>query len=70
MTDTFRKAYKEMSDEHKNLIMEIKVQAENLESLMRTIESREMSLARTNLEQSIMWATKAIAKADDKRNEE
>jgi hypothetical protein len=60
MTDTFRKEYntnpalKEFADEIKSL-------ADGLEEHIKGIgASRETSLALTNLEQAVMWATKAI----------
>lgn len=59
MTDTFRKVYKELHPANKDLISRIKAVAEELEFLIRNVSSREASLAITNLEQSIMWATKA-----------
>lgn len=51
--DTFR-------DENTALIIAIKTKCEELEELMNKVNSREMSLAKTNLEQASMWATKAI----------
>lgn len=70
MSDTFRKDYKPLRPEISALIFSIKEAAEILECYMTPIKSREMSLALTNLEQSIMWATKAIcldAEAKDDR---
>ena len=64
-TDTFKKAYKSMSDENVRLILDMKNKAEELENLMLTINSREMSIALTNLEQSLMWATKAVCISDN-----
>lgn len=67
--DTFRKEYKPLNDEQKALMLEIKEQAEKLETLFgqiggnQTIDvstGRLVSLAKTNLEQSIMWAVKAV----------
>ena len=71
MPDTFRKTYVKLSDENTNLIRRIKATAEVLEELFLEIESsREMSLAKTNLEQSIMWATKAIVLFNEKGSNE
>ena len=64
MTDTFRKQYKTLRQENTDLILSIKQKSEELESLMIRITSREMSIAMTNLETSIMWATKAIVLSD------
>lgn len=60
MSDTFRKEYNSCAKLH-GYQMEIKEIAEKLEAKYKAIgQSREISLAMTNLEQSIMWATKAI----------
>lgn len=59
MSDTFRKTYNSVHLKH-GFELEIKKIAETLEAYFKKIPSREMSLAMTNLEQSIMWATKAI----------
>ena len=69
MTDTFRKVYKQIKPESAALIQETKEQAEVLEKMMLTIKSREMSLALTNLEQALMWSTKAIILNDEKESE-
>lgn len=62
--DIFRKEYKPLSDDQKNLISNIK---DNANLLYITFDSpsfdhdkRMMALAKTNLEQAIMWAIKAI----------
>ena len=60
MTDTFRKTYKELPEDHSDLILAIKDMAEILELNMRRVSNREMSVALTNLETAIMWATKAV----------
>ena len=66
MTDTFRKTYKTLTEENSRLILDCKNKAEELELLFKNVSSREMSLALTNLEQSLMWATKAIVLNDEK----
>lgn len=66
MTDTFRKEYKPLSDEKKAQMAEVKEIAEKLEE--KIIEcttadnGREMAVAKTQLETSIMWAVKGITK--------
>lgn len=68
MTDTFRKVYTPLTDEQKAQMDKVKDQAEILLGLFnedvppeeRSERSRCMSVARTNLEQTIMWAVKAI----------
>lgn len=67
MTDRFRKVYKPLKESNSKLIFDIKECAEAMEKLMLLVTgSREMSLALTNLEQSTMWATKAIVLDDEK----
>lgn len=64
MSDTFRKEYKPLSDHQKLVLAEIKDKAEELLELFDQphleIDQRQMALAKTNLEQSIMWAVKSI----------
>jgi hypothetical protein len=60
MSDIFRKVYKPISEEKSQLILSIKEAAEIVYDLMSKINSREMSLAKTHLEQATMWSTKAI----------
>lgn len=66
MTDTFRKEYKPLSQETKDNILMIKVRAEellkelDLVGVNQSIDARCMSLAKTNLEQCVMWAIKAV----------
>lgn len=68
MSDTFRKTYKKLTDENSALIVKAKEKAEELEYMMQHVKSREMSLALINLEQAMMWCTKAIALDDEKNN--
>lgn len=66
MTDTFRKEYKELSELTKQQIHGIKCNAEillqtfDLASEGNECDKRCMALAKTKLEESIMWACKAI----------
>ena len=66
MSDTFRKQYRELNEGEKTLMEHIKVTAEELEksfNLITTPESgREISLSKTKLEESIMWAIKGLTK--------
>lgn len=60
MTDTFRKEYN-ACEKLNECALQIKNVAEELEIQIKKIGmSREVSLALTNLEQSIMWAIKAL----------
>jgi hypothetical protein len=65
MTDVFRKAYLPIGDDQKSKINDIKNKAEELYFSMTdlggmTVDPRAMALAKTNLEQAVMWAVKAI----------
>jgi hypothetical protein len=67
MTDTFRKEYKQLSQFQKTTIACIKEKAEDLLEEMESsgvgemnTDKRYMALAKTNLEQAVMWAIKAI----------
>jgi hypothetical protein len=66
MSDPFRKEYKQISGEIKDTIFVFKLIAENLEKEFEVaeinlpIDKRCIALARTNLEQAIMWAVKSI----------
>ena len=60
MKDTFIKVYTELTLEKKEWIYKQKCKAEELENMFEYCDNREMSLARTHLEQAMMWATKAV----------
>lgn len=66
MSDTFRKTFRELTETEKENMKKIKEAAEFLEDLFNTVNTpdmgREISLAKTNLEQSVMWAVKGITK--------
>lgn len=69
-TDTFKKVYTVMPEEIKQAIFDMKTKAEELQSMFYDkINNREMSIAKTNLEQAMMWATKAYVNEGDKINE-
>ncbi len=69
MADTFRKNYRALSDDNSLLITQIKDKAEELESLFNKVNNREMSVAKTNLETTIMWATKAVVLSDEPKGD-
>lgn len=60
----FRSTYRALSPEEVVHVLEIKDHAEGLLAAMlgtKTMtHSRELSLARTKLEESVMWAVKAV----------
>ena len=67
MSDTFRKEYKPLSDMQKSSMLFIKELGEGLEHQLDeivdsglTVDKRCMALAKTNLEQAVMWAVKSI----------
>lgn len=61
MADVFRKVYTPLSDEQKALVERVKTKAEELYTIIdETTGSREQSLAKTKLEESVMWAVKNI----------
>lgn len=64
-TDVFRPQYRELTDQEKQDIARIKVTAQATYDAIETAQSagadpRACSLAKTNLEQSVMWAVKGI----------
>ncbi|MCW8457420.1 hypothetical protein OQJ16_07565 [Legionella pneumophila] len=67
--DRFRKVYKTLHQDNSSLVLEMKTKAEELDALFSLVASREMSLAVTNLEQAMMWATKAVVLQDEHTNE-
>jgi hypothetical protein len=69
MKDTFKKVYTEMPEDIRKTIYSMKEKAEELKAFFDKVTSREMSVAQTNLEQSLMWATKAWVIEGDKINE-
>jgi hypothetical protein len=59
--DVFRKNFVNLSDEDKERILAIKYMADTLYSAFNVIgPNREVSIARTKLEESIMWAIKGL----------
>lgn len=66
MTDVFKKNYTIMPDDVKKAIFDMKEAFEKVHAFM-TINNREMSIAKTKLEESSMWATKAYVTDADSR---
>jgi hypothetical protein len=63
MSDLFRKEYKSLSDYQKESIDKIKDKAQELWDEIECTQGtdpRMIALAKTNLEQAVMWAIKAI----------
>jgi hypothetical protein len=73
--DTFRKIYTPLTEEQKEQMNNIKDKAQDLLDLFndaispsefgRGEKTRLMAIARTNLEQTIMWAVKAVTTKDE-----
>lgn len=73
MSDTFRKVYAPLTEAQKANVVNLKAKAEELEQVINETEAasqiingdtkRGFALARTNLEQAIMWAVKATTTA-------
>lgn len=69
MSDTFRRAYRELTDAEKERVEQIKDAATRLEMLINSIidpnkphvlsQLIQVEHAQTNLQQAVMWATKA-----------
>lgn len=65
--DTFHTEYRALSAEESKAVIDIKEKASELEALLAVIatpntDMRCLSIARTNLEQTVMWAVKSITK--------
>lgn len=66
--DVFRKDYGTLTDKQKDAVLDLKTVAQGLLTVMnvsvpseeRSERSRCMAIARTNLEQAIMWAVKGV----------
>lgn len=64
MTTVFRKHERRFSEEEQQLVDQLKDLAENLHDLIDMIpHSREREIAQTRLEESIMWAVRAIGRS-------
>jgi len=77
MPDTFRKTYKQLTKEEESIISHIKGSADVLEETLQMAitnkgtsremslaltSKREVALAKTKLEESVMWAIKGLTK--------
>jgi hypothetical protein len=58
--NVFRNEYRPLTEQEKAHIAAIKTTAEILYSSLHSGEARHMALAKTKLEECVMWATKAI----------
>lgn len=61
MSDVFHRKYNPVGEVEGKLITDIKDKAEELYALLELAKpGRENALAKTNLEQAVMWAVKGI----------
>lgn len=69
MTDKYRREYRELKPEEQNAIGAIKIQAESMEKNFDVMQGdlgadpRCLAIARTKLEEAIMWATKGVTQS-------
>lgn len=61
MSDVFKKEYPALNDGDYIEIVQFKEKAEQLYNLMVMKQSREFSLAKTKLEECVMWFVKGIS---------
>lgn len=60
-SDPFRKEYRPLTNEEQSLVKLIKGFAADLHDLLtETGNSRELSIAKTKLEEAVFWATKHV----------
>lgn len=60
--NTMRHQYRVLSDEEKQFMIAIKDKGLEFLTLIEGVQSREMSIARTKIEEAVMWAVKDITK--------
>lgn len=61
MADEFRSTYRTLTAEEQRLMLDVKDKAQGLyDVLQRCTQDRLIALAKTNLEQAVMWAVKGI----------
>jgi hypothetical protein len=61
--NVMRHQYRILSDEEKNQMQRVKDYGLYMHQMLTSIgDSRELSLAKTNLEQTVMWAVKHITR--------
>jgi ribosomal protein S17 len=66
MNDIFRKKTQYVNEETKHLITKVKEKAEELYGdIVSCGESREISIAKTKLEEAVMWTVKHLTRKDD-----
>lgn len=60
MSDVFRGQYRELSEAERKKLDDIKSTAQWLYAEFAATDNRETRLARTKLEEAVMWAVKGI----------
>lgn len=56
----FLQQYRDLDDEEIDTISDIKIKAEKMYAIFEMRPSREMAIAKTKLEEAVMWAVKAV----------
>lgn len=64
--DVFRKSYQVLHPTRAELVESIKDKAAHLYGLFEYANNREMSIAKTKLEEAVMWAVKSISADPEK----
>lgn len=62
VNNTLRHQYRVLSDEEKQRIQDVKNKGDEFLSLIGPFSSREISIAKTKVEEAVMWAVKHITK--------
>ena len=63
MPDPLRKSYRALSEEENTVISNIKECGQNFLQLLEDAgDSREISLAKTKVEEAVMWAVKHVTR--------
>jgi hypothetical protein len=58
-----RNVYRELTDDEKAVVQQIKEEGEKLHQTISALSpSRELSIARTKIEEAVMWAVKHVTK--------
>lgn len=61
--NTMRQTYRVLTDEEKTTMQAIKDQGQAFHDLVEKVgQSRELSLAKTKIEEAVMWAVKHITR--------
>lgn len=62
INNTMRHQYRKLSDEEKHAVDLVKAAGENFLTIIDDRNGREFALARTKMEEAVMWAVKGLTK--------